>query len=109
MNSVKLSAVTYRCKAPGREILKKSSGDPCSVRLAVAEVLEVAGSRRAPLALVLRADLAAPVGVVGLRGQLEEADLTDLHLGVDRDRKIGDIRELERQVAFEPRIDVAGG
>ena len=41
--------------------------------------------------------------------QPEERDLPDLHVRVDRDRQVRDVRQLEREVAVPPGVDVAGG
>src|SRR4051794_17580607 len=75
----------------------KGSGD-CLLRRTL-EVLVVAARRRTALALVLRSRFAAPVGVFGRRRHLEEGDLPDLHLGVDRDGEVGHVRKLEGEVA----------
>src|SRR4051812_48447415 len=73
-----------------------------------AEVLEVPAGRRAPLALVLRADRLAAVRAVGRGGHAQEADLADLHAGVERDRQVGDVAQLEREVPVPTRVDEAG-
>ena len=69
----------------------------------------VAARRRALLALVLRAEAVAAVGRGRRLGQLDERELADLHAVVDRDRQVGDVRELERHVAVPARVDEAGG
>ncbi|GMU78917.1 MAG: hypothetical protein AMXMBFR46_17100 [Acidimicrobiia bacterium] len=42
--------------------------------------------------------------MLGGSGHLEEGDLTDLHPGVEGDRQVGDVRQLEREVTVEPRV-----
>ena len=74
-----------------------------------AEVLEVAARGRAPLALVLRALGAAAVRVLGRCRHRHEADLADLHTGVQRDRQAGDVGELECDVPVEAGVDEPGG
>ena len=71
-----------------------------------AEVFEEPTRRGPSLALVLAAR--APVRGLGLRGQAEERDLSDLHPRVEGDRQVRDVRELERQVAVPPRVHVPG-
>src|SRR6478735_9781122 len=77
--------------------------------LPVAEVEVVAARRGAALALVLRALLRAPVRVLGRGRHLEERDLTDLHPGIERDRQVGHVAELEREVTVPARVDEARG
>src|SRR5690242_867056 len=104
------TAVGSRGASDGRDMARLSlnrSGDCSSPR--TLEVLVVAARRRTALALVLRPRRAAAVGVLGRRGHLEEGDLADLHLGVDGDRKVGHIRELEREVTVPTCVDEAGG
>ena len=72
------------------------------------EVLPVAARRRPALALVLRADRRRAVRRRGRLGHLHEGDLPDLHAGIDRDREVRDVRELERHVAVPARVDEAG-
>ncbi len=50
-----------------------------------------------------------PYGFVGGGRHLEERDLADLHPRVDRDRQVGDVRQLERQVPVPSRVDEPGG
>src|SRR5579862_4868686 len=73
------------------------------------EVLVVAAGRWPALALVLRSGRAAAVGMLGCRSHLEERDLPDLHLGVDRNREVGHVRQLEREVSVPTCINEAGG
>ena len=54
------------------------------------------------LALVLGAELLAAVRPLHGRAHPEEADLADPHAEVERDRQVGDVRQLERQVPFQP-------
>src|ERR1700712_3896403 len=63
---------------------------------------------RPALALVLRANFRAAVGVLGRTGQTQQAELADLHSRPQRDREVGDVGPLERDVSAEPRIDEAG-
>src|SRR5205823_745846 len=53
---------------------------------ALTEVLPVTARRRALLALVLRAERAVAVDVLGGLGELHERELADLHSVVDRDQ-----------------------
>ena len=93
--------------APRRDF-PQPEGQPRAIRRVRPEVLEVPARRRAPLALVLRAGRARPVGMVGRRRHLQEADLADLHARVDRDRQAGHVRQLERDVPVEAGVDEAG-
>src|SRR5205809_1014559 len=77
--------------------------------LALAEVLPVPARGRALLALVLRAELVRAVWPLGRLGQLHERELADLHPVIDRDREVGDVRELERHVPVPARVDEACG
>src|SRR5579862_8175129 len=77
--------------------------------LLLREVLPVAAGGRAALALVLGAERRAAVRARRRLTQLHEGDLADLHLVVDRDREVCDVRQLERDVAVPAWIDEAGG
>src|SRR4029434_1997580 len=77
--------------------------------LAVAELFEEATRRRTSLALILALGSLRAVRDLSGRAQPEERDLTDLHVWVDRDRQVRDVRQLEREVAVPPGVDVAGG
>src|ERR671934_1645188 len=77
--------------------------------LVVSEVLPVAARSWAPLPLVLGADAFRSVRSLGGLRQLDERELPDLHAGVDRDREICDIRELERHVPVPARVDETSG
>ena len=46
---------------------------------------------------------AGAVGHVGRRGHAQEADLPDLHAGVERDRQVGHVRQLEGDVPVPTR------
>src|SRR5665648_186624 len=86
---------------------------PCDLaerrlNLAEVKVLKRATCCRSPLTLVSRAVLRAAVGVLGRAGQSEEAELTDLHTGPELDRQGGDVRQFERDVTAEPRVDETG-
>src|SRR5688572_1654122 len=72
---------------------------------ALFEVLPVAAGRRPALALVLRADPGGAVRPLGGLRQLHERELADLHPGVDRDREVGDVRQLERHVPVPAGVD----
>src|SRR6266511_3760548 len=69
------------------------------------EVLPVAARGRALLSLVLRAERAGTVRRFSRLGQLREGELSVLHSVVDRDREIGHVRELERDVAVPAGVD----
>ena len=69
------------------------------------EVLEGARGRGAALALVARAVLRRAVGVLRGRGEPQEAELPDLHAGVELDRQRRDVGELEGDVAAEAGVD----
>ena len=64
---------------------------------------------RALLSLVLRTELRRSEGIVGSSRHLIEADLTDLHLGIDRDREVRHVREFQRHLTLEPGVDEACG
>src|SRR5579884_2080047 len=81
---------------------------PPSAR-ATREVEVVATRRRTALALVLRARLLRPVRTVGGRRHAQERDLPDLHARVDRDREVGDVRQLEGQVPVPACVDESCG
>ena len=92
-----------RRPAATRELTPLTASAKREVRSGAVEVGVRARGRRAALALVARAVLRRAVRVVGRRGQPEEADLADLHAGVELDRQRRDVRELERHVAGEAR------
>src|SRR5690349_24859936 len=71
------------------------------------EPLERPARGGAALALVARAVLLGPVGVLARRGEPEEAELPDLHPGVELDRQRRDVGQLERDVAGEAGVDEA--
>ena len=77
--------------------------------LLLREVLPVAAGCRPALPLVLRAERRAAVGPRRRLAELHERDLADLHLVVDRDREVRDVRQLERDMAVPAGIDEAGG
>ena len=87
----------------------RPAGGAARARLAGPEVLEVPARRRPPLVLVLRAELARSVRSVGRSGHPEEGDLADLHLRIDGDRQVRDVRELQGEVAVEARVDEPRG
>jgi len=47
--------------------------------------------------------------MLGRTGQLEETQLPDLHARPERDRQVGDVGQLERDVPLKTRIDEPGG
>ena len=47
--------------------------------------------------------------MLGRAGQAEQAELADLHSGPQGDRQVGDVRQLQRDVAGKARVDEAGG
>src|SRR4051794_9289716 len=65
--------------------------------------------RRLELALVLGPERLGAVRPLHGAAHPEEADLADAHPGVQGDREVGDVRELERERALPARIDVARG
>src|SRR3954452_653051 len=85
----------YPRRRPGNREADASATGP----LRSAEVLEVPAPGRAAPALVLGAGGALAVRAVGGRGHLHEADLADLHPGVDGDRQAGDVGQLEGDMA----------
>src|SRR5665213_3442133 len=72
------------------------------------EVLRVPARRRTALARVLRAETFGSVGAIGRRRHLEEADLTDLHPRIERDGKVRDVRQLQRDVPVPAGVDEPG-
>ena len=92
---------------------RRSAARPCgsatAPRRPPVEVAVEGRRGRLRLALVLRAELGRAVRPLDRARHLEEADLADPHPEVERDRQVGDVRQLERQVALPARIDVAGG
>ena len=65
--------------------------------------------RWSTLALVVRTQAFTAVGVLGGRGQVEEAELTDLHARVEQDRHGRSIRQFQGDVAREAGINEASG
>src|SRR4051812_46702797 len=74
-----------------------------------AEVLEVAARGRAPLALVLRPDTLRAVRQGGGGGHAQEGDLADLHPRIERDRQVGNVGQLEGEMAIPARVDESRG
>src|SRR5215218_2888917 len=101
----------WRTRCPGgRAQPSRSRPGPGSARttgLRTGEVAEGPGRRRASLVLVARAVHRRAVRVLGGRGEPEHAELADLHARPERDRQVRDVRELERDVAGETRVDEA--
>src|SRR5439155_3858136 len=73
------------------------------------EFLEEPTGRGAPLPLVLAPPRRGAVRTLCRCGEPEERDLPDLHAGVDGDREVGHVRELEGQISVPAGIDVASG
>ena len=46
--------------------------------------------------------------MIGRLGHLDEGQLPDLHLRIDRDRQVGHVRQLERDVPVPTGVDEAG-
>ena len=90
-------------RRPRRRLTRRTGSDSGAV-----EVLERPRRRRPALALVAGAVLRRAVGVLGGRGQPEEAELADLHPRVELDRQRRDVGQLQGDVAGEPRVDEAG-
>ena len=65
------------------------------------------GRGRLGLALVLGTELWRTVRALDRARHLEEADLADAHPEIQRDRQVGHVRQLERQVALPARVDIA--
>ena len=61
------------------------------------------------MSLVLRSHAGRPIWCVSRRRHPQEADLADLHAGVERDREVGHVRQLEGEVAVPSGVDEAGG
>src|ERR1700722_3975490 len=72
------------------------------------EVLRVPTRRRTALTGVLRAKTFGPVGAIGRRGHLEEADLTDLHTRIERYGQGCDVGQLQRDVPVPAGVDEPG-
>src|SRR5215213_9993357 len=77
-------------------------------RLRAVEVEVEAARSGLRLALVLARLLARAVRVLDRLVHAHERDLTDRHAVVDRDREVRHVRELERDVPAEARVDEAG-
>src|SRR5215218_1851098 len=77
-------------KTSGRSIAAAGSTPPPAADdpSVLVEVLPVAARSRASLTLVLRTERAAAVRRVGRCRHEQEADLADLHTGVQRDREV---------------------
>ena len=58
--------------------------------------------------MVLRTARTGAVGLVGGRRHRHETHLSDLHAGINSDRQVGDVRQLEGDVAVESRVDEPG-
>src|SRR4051794_7404917 len=56
------------------------------------------------LSLVFRAGGSRPIGLLDLGVHAHERDLADRHAVIDRDRQVGDVRELQGEVALKAGI-----
>ena len=65
--------------------------------------------RRPTLALVVRTQAFTAVGVLGGRGQVEEAQLPDLHARVEQDRHRRRVGQLEGHMTGETGVNEARG
>src|SRR6266545_6713296 len=72
------------------------------------EVPMVQAGGRVALPAVLAADPRVAVADLDRRAQPLEADLADLHAVVQGDRQVGDVRQLQRQVALPARVHEPG-
>src|SRR5690606_23281676 len=77
--------------------------------IGVVEVLVRPGRRGTALALIAGTLRSGPVGPFGRRAETEEAQLPDLHPGIELDRQGGDVGELQGDVSFETGVDESGG
>src|SRR5580698_4615005 len=73
------------------------------------EVLRVTARRRSALTGVFRAEALRSVRAVGGRRHLEETDLADLHPGIQRDRQVRDVGQLQRDVTVPASVHEPGG
>lgn len=72
------------------------------------EVLVRTRRRGPPLTLVFRPYSGTPVGMLRRTGQFQDAQLADFHAGPQRDREVGDVGQLQRDVPTEAGIDEPG-
>src|SRR6478736_476180 len=93
---------TWARATPSSETRLRRRSDPGALEVRV-------GARGcgASLALVARAVLRRAVGMLGRRGEPEEAELADLHARVELDRQRGHVGQLEGDVPAEPGVDEA--
>src|SRR5438270_5700614 len=88
--------------------VKRAAAPDCETPLLLRKV-EVEATGRGPvLALVLAADLGAPIGPLDRAVEPQERELPDRHAVVDVDRQVRDVGELEREVAGKAGVDEAG-
>jgi hypothetical protein len=73
------------------------------------EVLVGPRWRWSPLTLILRSGPRSAVRVLGGTGQPQDAQLANLHPRPERDRQIGHVGELQRDVTAKAGVDEAGG
>ena len=78
--------------------------EPHRHRRPLLEVLPVAGRDGTPLTVVLRAQLPRPVRRVGRGRHPLEADLADTHPRIQGDRQVGDIGQLQGELAVEAGV-----
>src|SRR5437588_2458663 len=88
---------------------ERAAGPDFETPLLLREVEVEAAGGGSILALVLAADLGAPVGPLDRTVEPQERELPDRHAVVDVDRQVRDVGELEREVAGEAGVDEAGG
>ena len=77
------------------------------LNVAAVEVLERTTRRWTALPLITRTVFCAAVWILGGAGQPEEAELTNLHARPELNRQGGCVRQLERHMTAEPRVDEA--
>ena len=68
-----------------------------------------AGGGRTALALVVGAVVLGPIGILGRRGELEEAHLADFHARPEFDRQGAHVGQLQGDVPFKAGVDEPGG
>ena len=64
---------------------------------------------RLGLALILAAESLGAVGVLDGAGEAKEGDLAYFHAGIEGHGEVGDVTQLQCEVTFPARVDVAGG
>ena len=92
-----------------RPVALRARRPPRRQRPAGVEVQVHPAGRRLVLALVLAPQGVGAVRTVGRGGHAQEGELPDLHPRVEQDGQRRGVAQLQRQVAPEARVDVAGG